>query len=135
MNILVVILIILVCLVLSFFVLIQNPKGGGLSGSFGGFGGQVMGVKKSTDAVEKMTWYSILALVVIILASYFMTPTVVKSGEVTEDGKTKIGGNISAPPTAPPAQSVPAGQNPQPQPLQGGQTAPAAGPTPTPPTR
>ena len=46
------ILIILACVVLAFFVLIQNPKGGGLAGSFGSLGNQVMGVKQSTDVME-----------------------------------------------------------------------------------
>ena len=35
MSALLLILIILICLVLSFFVLIQNPKGGGMAGTFG----------------------------------------------------------------------------------------------------
>jgi preprotein translocase subunit SecG len=37
-------------------VLIQNPKGGGLSSSFGGVGNQLMGVKQTTDVLEKGTW-------------------------------------------------------------------------------
>jgi len=50
------ILIVLASIILGFFVLIQNPKGGGLSGTFGGFGNQVMGVKRTTDVLEKGTW-------------------------------------------------------------------------------
>ena len=53
------IIILLTCVVLGFFVLIQNPKGGGLSGSFGSISSQVMGVKQSTDVMEKGTWASI----------------------------------------------------------------------------
>jgi preprotein translocase subunit SecG len=50
------ILIILASLILGLIVLIQNPKGGGLSGTFGGLGNQIMGVKQTTDTLEKGTW-------------------------------------------------------------------------------
>ncbi len=56
MAIIITILTILVCAVLGFFILIQNPKGGGLTGSFGTLGTQVMGVKQSGDVMEKGTW-------------------------------------------------------------------------------
>ncbi len=38
------ILVILSSLILGLIVLVQNPKGGGLSGTFGGVGNQLMGV-------------------------------------------------------------------------------------------
>ena len=50
------ILVIIASVILGFIVLIQNPKGGGLSSSFGGFGNQVMGVKQTTDVNKKGTW-------------------------------------------------------------------------------
>jgi len=50
------ILVIIASVVLGFIVLVQNPKGGGLSGSLGGFGNQLMGVKQTTDILEKGTW-------------------------------------------------------------------------------
>lgn len=50
------ILILLACVALAFFILIQNPKGGGLTGSFGTMSSQVMGVKQSGDVMEKGTW-------------------------------------------------------------------------------
>lgn len=56
MIILATIIILLTCVVLAFFVLIQNPKGGGLSGSFGSVSTQIMGVKQSGDVMEKGTW-------------------------------------------------------------------------------
>jgi preprotein translocase subunit SecG len=56
MTILFVILIIIASVVLGFIVLIQNPKGGGLGSSFGGFSTQFMGVKQTTDVLEKGTW-------------------------------------------------------------------------------
>lgn len=59
------VLIVIASVILGLIVLIQNPKGGGLSGTFGGFGNQLMGVKQTTDVLEKGTW--IFAAVVGIL--------------------------------------------------------------------
>lgn len=76
------ILIILACVLLGFFVLVQNPKGGGLSGSFGGFGNQVMGVRQTTDVLEKGTW--ILAALIAVLcltSSFFITKGTVKQNK------------------------------------------------------
>lgn len=59
------ILIILASVILGFIVLIQNPKGGGISGVLGGVSNQLIGVKSSTDIMEKGTW--VFAAVVGIL--------------------------------------------------------------------
>lgn len=56
MTILFLILIILASVILGFIILVQNPKGGGLSSSIGGLGNQFMGVKQTTDVLEKGTW-------------------------------------------------------------------------------
>ena len=56
MTILFVILIILAAIVLGFIVLVQNPKGGGLAGNIAGISNQFMGVKQTTDVLEKGTW-------------------------------------------------------------------------------
>ena len=56
MLILFAVLIILTSVILGLIVLIQNPKGGGLSGTLGGFSNQLMGVKQTTDVLEKGTW-------------------------------------------------------------------------------
>lgn len=50
------VLIIIFSVILGLIVLIQNPKGGGLTSSLSGFGNQLMGVKQSTDVLEKGTW-------------------------------------------------------------------------------
>jgi preprotein translocase subunit SecG len=56
MTVLFVILLVISAVVLGFFVLVQNPKGGGLTGTIGGFSNQFMGVKQTTDVLEKGTW-------------------------------------------------------------------------------
>jgi len=64
-------LIIICSILLVLIILIQNPKGGGLSSSFGGGASQMMGVKKTTDFLEKGTWTLAISLIVLILASNF----------------------------------------------------------------
>ncbi len=66
--ILLLILIILSSVIIGFFILIQNPKGGGLSGNIAGFSTQFMGVKQTTDVLEKGTW--ILAIVIALLSIF-----------------------------------------------------------------
>jgi preprotein translocase subunit SecG len=65
-------LIILIALLLVLVVLAQNPKGGGLSSQFGGSGAtQVMGVKKTGDILEKLTWGFAIAILVLTLTTNF----------------------------------------------------------------
>lgn len=71
MTTLLIILTLIACIILSFFVLIQKPKGGGLSGSFGTLGTQVMGVKQSGDVMEKGTWYAVAAVGILSVAVVF----------------------------------------------------------------
>ncbi len=50
--------------------MVQNPKGGGLSSSFGGGGSQIVGgVKKTGDFLDKSTWTLATLLIVLILLS------------------------------------------------------------------
>ncbi len=50
--------------------MVQNPKGGGLSSSFGGGGSQQLGgVKKTGDFLDKSTWALATGLLVLILLS------------------------------------------------------------------
>jgi preprotein translocase subunit SecG len=68
MMILFLILIILACVIIGFFILVQNPKGGGLAGNIAGFSTQFMGVKQTTDVLEKGTW--ILAVMIALLSIF-----------------------------------------------------------------
>jgi preprotein translocase subunit SecG len=63
------ILIVIVCIILGLFILVQNPKGGGLSGTLAGFNNQFMGVKQTTDVLEKGTWMFVSALAVLCIVS------------------------------------------------------------------
>jgi len=65
-------LIIFVCVLLILVVLAQNPKGGGLSGQFGGSTSQLVGVKRTGDLLEKLTWAFAIALVVLSLGTHML---------------------------------------------------------------
>jgi preprotein translocase subunit SecG len=67
------ILIILTCVLLVLVVLVQNPKGGGISSGIIGTN-QVMGVKKTTDFIEKLTWGLALTLVILTLFASLALP-------------------------------------------------------------
>ncbi|MCP9751191.1 preprotein translocase subunit SecG [Ferruginibacter sp. HRS2-29] len=68
------VLIIIASVVLGLIVLIQNPKGGGLSGALGGFGNQLMGVKQTTDVLEKGTWvFSAIVGILCLVSPAFIS--------------------------------------------------------------
>lgn len=67
------ILIAIICVLLMAVVLIQNPKGGGVDSTFGGqSANQMFGAAKSTDFVEKLTWYLAAALFVLCIVTTLM---------------------------------------------------------------
>ena len=64
------VLIALICILLMGAVLIQNPKGGGVDATFGGAqANQMFGAAKSTDFIEKVTWYLAIALFVLCIVT------------------------------------------------------------------
>ena len=75
----VVILILIVSVLLGLIVLVQNSKGGGLVSNFGG-ANQMMGVRQTTDFLEKATWTIGGVLVVLCLASAIFLPRGSKDG-------------------------------------------------------
>lgn len=75
------ILIIIAAILLIGAVLVQKSKGGGLASSFSG-ANQVMGVRKSTDFIEKATWTLAIFIAVCSIASSFFITSMVDSGEL-----------------------------------------------------
>jgi preprotein translocase subunit SecG len=56
-------------------ILAQNAKGGGLTSQFGGSSASnIIGVKKTGDLLEKLTWSFIIAIMVLSLSTSFMRP-------------------------------------------------------------
>ena len=75
----VVILILIVSVLLGLIVLVQNSKGGGLVSNFGG-ANQMMGVRQTSDFLEKATWTLGAILVVLCLLSSITLPKNSKEG-------------------------------------------------------
>jgi len=69
-------LIIIVAILLVLVILAQNPKGG-LSSQFGGSGtSNLIGVKKTTDLLENITWTLAIGLFMLTLSLNFVTEKV-----------------------------------------------------------
>ena len=62
-------LIIVLSFLLILIIMVQNPKGGGLSSTFGGDTQKIGGVKKTTDFLDKTTWILASLILVLILFS------------------------------------------------------------------
>ena len=67
------VLITIVCFLLIIVIMVQNPKGGGLSSSLGG-STQMGGVQKTTDFLDKSTWTLATILIILILLSSLSFP-------------------------------------------------------------
>lgn len=74
MYLLFVILMVIAALLMCFIVLIQNSKGGGLSSGFSS-SNAIMGVRKTTDFLEKATWGLAIFMVVMSVATAYVVPT------------------------------------------------------------
>lgn len=116
MYLLLVILMLLASVLMCFIVLIQNSKGGGLASGFSS-SNQIMGVRKTTDFLEKATWTLAAAMVVFSIATAYVLPTVSsKSSDVImEQAQQQEATNpynmptgTAAPQTEAPAANAPA---------------------------
>lgn len=73
------VLIVLASLLLIGVVLIQKSKGGGLASNFSS-SNQIMGVRKTTDFVEKATWTLAIVICVLSIISSFLVPQTLVQG-------------------------------------------------------
>ena len=106
------VLIIITCILLILVVLVQNSKGGGLAAGFAS-SNQVMGVRKTTDFLEKLTWGLAIALFVLSLTGTIMLPNTA-SGPVQRQSEIErqldnvaVPGEFSSPP---PVDQMPANE-------------------------
>ncbi len=105
MYILITVLIFVVCILLVLIVLVQNSKGGGLASNFQS-SGQVMGVRKTTDFLEKGTWTLAAILLFLCVVGAGFIPRQQDGGEqsrVQEQIETAVDPNqVPTFPTTPP---------------------------------
>ena len=83
-----VILIVIAAIMMIAIVLIQESKGGGLSTGFAG-GNAVLGVRKTTDFIEKATWTLAGAMVVLSVICAYVAPTALSEQSVLEKAATE----------------------------------------------
>jgi len=79
MYILITVVLFIICVLLILIVLVQNSKGGGLASNFQS-SGQIMGVRKTTDFLEKGTWF---------LAGLLMFLSIVGAGFIPRDSEAQ----------------------------------------------
>lgn len=78
------ILVLIASILLILIVLVQNSKGGGLASGFSSTN-QIMGVRKTTDFLEKATWTLAGSVIVLsILAAAFIPRAEVKQSEIND---------------------------------------------------
>ena len=109
-----VILVVIASIFMCLIVLIQESKGGGLASGFAS-GNQVMGVRKTTDVIEKITWGLAATMVICSVLSVYFIPsmsgnTSVREGIATEQ-KTTAPTNLPGIPAAD-VQEAPAAEAP-----------------------
>ena len=115
-----IVLIAIISVLLVLIVLVQNSKGGGLAGEFGGTGAtQMFGVKRTTDLLEQSTWglagaMAILALVSNLFIGAPQTDSGINSVNVEKANQR----SLPAAPTTPAPSTTPAPAQQQPAPAQ-----------------
>ena len=79
------VLIIIVAILLILIVMVQNSKGGGLAANFSS-SNQAMGVRKTTDFLEKATWVLAIALLVFSIGASLS----ISSGKNSDEDNTSV---------------------------------------------
>jgi len=78
-------IILFVAVLLVLVVLAQNSKGGGLSNQFGGSGASnIIGVKKTGDLLEKLTWGFVITIMILALSTNLVTQNTRSTNQVLE---------------------------------------------------
>lgn len=87
-------IIVILAVFLCFIVTIQNSKGGGLAAGFSS-SNQIMGVRKTTDVLEKATWGIATFIMVLCFVCAFMSKSEVKSlrGDQVQTEQTQSSDN------------------------------------------
>lgn len=107
------VLIVIAAILLILVVLIQNPKGGGIASNFSA-GNNIMGVKRTTDFIEKLTWGLAIGVIVLTLSSNMF----VDSGDSSGTPSSNMEEQIQNAPEPPPVNQGMPGDQPQQQPAQ-----------------
>jgi preprotein translocase subunit SecG len=90
-------LIIFFAILLVLVILAQNAKGGGLTSQFGGSSASnIIGVKKTGDLLEKLTWGFVIAIMVLSLSTSFMTASTEAPGnDILDAAGEQVPANVN----------------------------------------
>lgn len=108
--ILLMILIMIASVLLVIIIMAQNPKGGGLSGTFGGASSAQFGVQRTNDFMEKSTWIIAATICGLIVLSIVMTAKpsqVINSAPAPKSAPAQRTTTTPAPVTAPAPTTTP----------------------------
>ncbi len=103
--ILLMVLIMIASVLLVIIVMAQNPKGGGLSSTFGGASSAQFGVQRTNDFMEKATWTLGGTIIVLILLSVVLTGKPAQTAPVQQQPVKQEAPAKSAPASSTPAQT------------------------------
>ena len=95
-----VLLIVLASILMCLIVLIQNSKGGGLASGFAS-SNQIMGVRKTTDFLEKATWTIAASMVLFSIFSAHALSSEKASQQEVEISYSDAADNSAAAPVFP----------------------------------
>lgn len=63
------------CVLLIGVILIQSPKGNAMGSGFAGQASSIIGVQKTGDVLEKITWGTIATIILLCVLTTFMMPS------------------------------------------------------------
>lgn len=111
----IIILTVIIAILLIITVLVQKSKGGGLASNFSG-SNQIMGVRRTTDFIEKTTWTLACAVAVLSIIAVLISPQSAAVGSMIE---APVANETEAPAfpvpgSDEPAQQLPIGELPAP---------------------
>ena len=89
MSTLLTVLILIASVLMIGIVLIQKSKGGGLASNFAS-SNQIMGVRKTTDVVEKTTWTIAVIIMVLCIATVAFMPKAQVQTSVVENNAKEV---------------------------------------------
>ncbi|GAB6011031.1 preprotein translocase subunit SecG [Viscerimonas tarda] len=114
MHALITVLIVLASIALILVVLVQKSKGGGLASGFAS-SNQIMGVRKTTDFIEKATWGLVGVVVVLSLLSAVLVKTTQTTAPQSEIQAPVLPAATATPDvsTTMPVQGIPAQAQPE----------------------
>ncbi|MCS3868513.1 preprotein translocase subunit SecG [Chryseobacterium ginsenosidimutans] len=98
--ILLMVLIMIASVLLVIVVMAQNPKGGGLSSTFGGASPAQFGVQRTNDFMEKATWTLGATIIVLILLSVVLTGKPAAAAPVQVPAQKEVPAKQSAAPSS-----------------------------------